>query len=1166
MADAVTHPTPQELTAFGLGKLPEPAATVVAAHLEACSSCRQAVAGISADSCLDTVRAAERKDASIPSNRNQPPNAPTSANRPAAPIVSCPNCPPELARHPKYLILRELGHGGMGVVYQALHRDMNRQVAIKVISRSLLDRPNALERFRREVQAAAQLCHRNIVIAHDAEQAGDLHMLVMEFVPGQSLAEIVDKKGPLPLRHACYYIRQAAKGLQHAYERGMVHRDIKPSNLILTPQGRVKILDFGLAKMVTESELDQGLTGTDICVGTAEYVAPEQAKNARTADIRADLYSLGCTLYCLLAGRPPFREDTRMNTILAHIHKQPQPLPVLRPEVPERLWRVVARLLAKDPAQRYQTPSDVVAILTPFVKPGTKPDSEGDLAPSSLVSSAAEGTVFAADTSEIKKILPEACGNTPPNAVPAQDEAASPFANLIDENDASKRIRRASKASKPYQSPWWKRPVVLTTVVSVPLALLLAALTIDKGKEPLTKGDKSDPIPAKACVVLEIDQPGAKVFIEGQKSPLVILGGKKAIEVTPGTYRLWTSKDGFEDDTRTIELNPGPNRPVKIKLNPKPTVVSNPPKALTNNPTPPPKPSKPQSPSEPSYQKNNVAANIPRPKEQPQKREDAESLIKRGDDFLVKNDVEGAIEAYSRAIRLKADNPLAHCSLSVAYFKKGDVNRAISESQRAIELDAAYHVAHANLARFLEAKGDLEGAISEYCQAIRLDPKLVSDRVHQGPSMQRLVDTLGGVLKGKAPPAEPSERLLLAEICRIDKKRYRLAARLAAGAFKDKSSLAKDLTTEYRFYAACAAAQAGCGLGEDASKLDKKERSLWRKQALEWLRADFQHHRKQLSGAEARTIHQVLTKLDRWQSNVDLDCVRDEKALAELPEAERREWRKLWEEVTVDVLRQVLKSQDPTVQELSAARLAELGPKAQPALHDLTKTLANPENSIKLRNLAALALGRIGAAAQSAVPTFAKMLNSNEPLEVRQSAAESLAKIKYPLNEAALPAIIKAIEKDQDDRVRQFCVLALSAVNPGEKFRKLGADKVLMKLLTEKGNESSNLRYDVARTLACVLRDKAPDKTVEVLLRFLDNDKIKVYRGTDIKLSGGRPAPQPNLGDDARFMAAEALGMLGNKAARRPEVVAGLRKAAKSENRKLKEAAQKALKDLNVKD
>jgi serine/threonine protein kinase len=1166
MAGTVSHPTTQELAAFGLGQLPERAAAVVAAHLESCSSCRQAVAEVSADSCLDMVHFAERKDASTPPNLNQPSNAPASANRPAVPIASCPNCPPELARHPKYLILRELGRGGMGVVYQARHKDMNRQVAIKVIRRSLLDRPNALERFRREVQAAAQLGHRNIVIAYDAEQAGDLHMLVMEFVPGQSLAEIVEKKGPLPLRHACYYMRQAAKGLQHAHERGMVHRDIKPSNLILTPEGRVKILDFGLAKMVTESELDEGVTGTDTYVGTAEYVAPEQAKDARTADIRADLYSLGCTLYAVLAGRPPFREDTRMNTILAHIHKEPQPLPQLRPEVPERLWRVVARLLAKDPAQRYQKPNEVVAALAPFVESGKKSDSKGDLALSSVMSAAAEGTAFAADTNESKEVPLEVPGNTPPGAVRTQNEAASPFANLIDTNDALKSIKRVSKESKSNPSPWWKRPVVLATAVSVSLALLLAALTINKGKEPPTKSDKSDPISAKAFVALEIDPPGARVFLEGQRDPIVLLDGKKEIELTPGMHRLRTSKDGFEDDARPIELNPGANRPIKIKLKPKPTAVANLPKEPTNDPAMSPQLSKPQNPVEPSYEKNNIARNDPRPKEEPLKQEDAESLIKRGDDFLVKNDAEGAIEAYGRAIRLDADNPLVHCSLSVAYFKKGDVNRAISESQRAIELNPAYLEARANLARFLEAKGDLEGAICEYCQAIRLDPKLIRDRAHQGPSMQRLVDALGGILNGKAPPADPGERLLLAEICRVEKGRYRLSARLAVGAFKDKPSLAKDLTAEYRYYAACAAAQAGCGQGEDASKLDKKERALWRKQALEWLRADFQVHRKQLSGADTKTIQQVLNKLDRWQSNADLECVRDEKALAEFPEAERRDWRKLWEEVTIDVLRQVLKSQDPTLQEMSAARLAELGPKALPALHDLTQTLANPENSIKLRNLAALAIGRLGAAAQPAVPTLAKMLNSNEPLEVRQSAAESLAKMKYPINEAALPAIVKAIDKDQDDRVRQFCAVALTAVNPVEKFHKLGADKALTKVLMEKGNESSNLRFDVARTLAYVLRDKAPDKTVEVLLKFLENDKIKVFRGTDIKLNDGRPVPQANLGEDARFMAAEALGMLGNKAAKRPEIVAALRKAAKSQDRKLTEAARKALKDLNIKD
>ncbi|HJT77203.1 MAG TPA: serine/threonine-protein kinase, partial [Gemmataceae bacterium] len=273
----------------------------------------------------------------------------------SAPHPTPAGLPPELAGHPRYRILKELGRGGMGVVYQAEQTMMDRTVAVKVISRALLEHPGALERFNREVRAAAKLTHPNIVIAHDAEQVGDLHMLVMEYVEGQSLAQVLKKKGPLAVAHACHFVRQAALGLQHAFEHGMVHRDIKPQNLMLTPKGQVKILDFGLAKVASERGKGQGLTTSNAYMGTPDYSAPEQATDARSADIRADIYSLGCTLYCLLAGRPPFDEASDVLTILAHLEKEPPPLPELRPDVPPALWAVVARLLAKDPGQRYQT-------------------------------------------------------------------------------------------------------------------------------------------------------------------------------------------------------------------------------------------------------------------------------------------------------------------------------------------------------------------------------------------------------------------------------------------------------------------------------------------------------------------------------------------------------------------------------------------------------------------------------------------------------------------------------------------------------------------------------------------------------------------------------------------------------------------------------------------
>jgi serine/threonine protein kinase len=450
MPDAATCPTPQELAAFGLGKLPEHAAAAVAAHLQSCDLCRNAVAAVSADSFLGKVRAAGPDGSSCPPALARPATAATSAGRPAMPHAPCPDLPPELANHPKYLILRELGRGGMGVVYQARQTIMNRPVVIKVISRALLDQPGALERFHREVRAAAHLSHPNIVTAYDAEQAGELHMLVMEFVPGQSLAEVLQMKGPLPVASACHYMRQVALGLQHAHLRGMVHRDIKPGNLILMPRGQVKILDFGLAKVASEHGETKGLTASNAYMGTPDYCSPEQATDARNADIRADLYSLGCTLYCLLAGRPPFQEETAVKTILAHLQMEPRPLTELRPDVPERLWRVLARLLAKEPGRRYQKPAEVVQALAPFVKPGARPpDVQGDLAPTPAAASPVKGTAVAADTGQVQAILRERPGQMPARKTPEKDAVAVLLASPTEITTSPTHTTRAPEATEP---------------------------------------------------------------------------------------------------------------------------------------------------------------------------------------------------------------------------------------------------------------------------------------------------------------------------------------------------------------------------------------------------------------------------------------------------------------------------------------------------------------------------------------------------------------------------------------------------------------------------------------------------------------------------------------------------------------------------------------------
>ncbi len=257
---------------------------------------------------------------------------------------------------------------------------MERLVALKVIHPGLMPSPATVQRFRQEVRAAARLQHPNIVTAHDAEEAGGLHFLVMEHVEGRSLADLVRERGPLPTSEACDYARQAAQGLQHAHEQGMVHRDIKPHNLMVTPAGQVKILDFGLARLARPPE--EGvtgpggsappLTGAGAVLGSADYIAPEQAADPRSADIRADIYSLGCTLYFLIAGAPPFPQGTVQNKLNRHAR---EPLPAL-PGVPPGLAALLVRLTAKNPADRPATPAQVAEALAPF-SASARPASRG---------------------------------------------------------------------------------------------------------------------------------------------------------------------------------------------------------------------------------------------------------------------------------------------------------------------------------------------------------------------------------------------------------------------------------------------------------------------------------------------------------------------------------------------------------------------------------------------------------------------------------------------------------------------------------------------------------------------------------------------------------------------------------------------------------------------
>jgi hypothetical protein len=381
MATVEPHPNAAELTAFSLGTLDSASLAELELHLASCQACQERAAAAPGDALIELLRRAHAQPDGLTDTATEAatpaPVAAAQAVTLALHSAALPSdtdvssvLPEQLAQHERYRITRLLGVGGMGAVYEAEHRAMQRPVALKIINRAFTTNAGAVERFRREVRAAARLAHQNIVTAHDAEIAGDTHFLVMEYVAGTSLGRLVKDNGPLPVAAACDYVRQAALGLQHAHERGMVHRDIKPDNLMLAG-GVVKVLDFGLAALAAEPT--SGLTESNVIMGTPDYMAPEQAEDARQADSRADVYSLGCTLCYLLTGRVPYPAETSVRKILAHRERPVPSLRAVRPDVPKELERVLARLLAKKPEDRYQTPGAVAAALVPFLRAAPLP-------------------------------------------------------------------------------------------------------------------------------------------------------------------------------------------------------------------------------------------------------------------------------------------------------------------------------------------------------------------------------------------------------------------------------------------------------------------------------------------------------------------------------------------------------------------------------------------------------------------------------------------------------------------------------------------------------------------------------------------------------------------------------------------------------------------------
>lgn len=539
-ASALDHPTPTALLAYGQGRLSAAEMAAIESHLGNCNSCCEVLASAPDDTLV--VRAREAATDGFRANEQ------TASTKKS----SLHEIPKPLRDHPRYRVLGLLGAGGMGAVYKAEHRLMERMVALKVINPALVSSPAALERFEREVKAAAKLSHANIVTAHDAEQAGELHFLVMEFVEGVSLDRWLAQTGPLPPQQAANLVRQAAQGLQHAHEKGMIHRDIKPHNLMVSRGGVLKILDFGLARLASQAwqsatggeetaERPAGATRAGSVLGTPDYIAPEQATDAHAADIRADIYSLGCTLYFLLVGEPPFTGGSTIDKIRAHQTCAPTPILLRRPDVPDEMAAILDRMLAKNPAARFSTPNEVAEALKPFARSRT------------LAAGATEIKVRPVPAATVAADEPA----TPAAATSLADDHLVPQLALPNLNDrppfSAERHSRIAKTTATEQVSPWVWLGAITTAAAVTFALSWVFFSGDKPvpvprkqqEQQLVAKDETNPRQDEPEQTKAVDSPPKKSVApeiqrkQENKSPIAATSGKRILLVLPQNYLWW---------------------------------------------------------------------------------------------------------------------------------------------------------------------------------------------------------------------------------------------------------------------------------------------------------------------------------------------------------------------------------------------------------------------------------------------------------------------------------------------------------------------------------------------------------------------------------------------------------------------------------------------------
>ncbi|MDA7861877.1 serine/threonine protein kinase [bacterium] len=374
----------------------------------------------------------------------------------------------------KYKLLGHLGSGGMSSVYLAQHKISEQFRAIKVLPRKKVADKSYLDRFYLEARVAASLNHPNVIRIYDICNEGDTHYMVMEYVDGTDLYELGKKNGPFDFNSAAKFTAQAAEGLIHAHQQDLVHRDIKPANLFKTDQGLIKILDLGLALVNQNDSQSLTVLHNEKVMGTADYLSPEQAVNSHDVDSRADIYSLGCTLYYFLTGHPPFPKGSLAQRIAMHQSLAPKSIYESRPECPESLVKICEKMMAKDPDDRYQTCDEVKSELMALVESGELENIATFAPEDSLIEKTSSTTVSATDhdttLAAIKSVEPVDESNIG-HAIEESANASS-HVNKASESQKSNRITPPPPRKRRRPPPKWVVPAAIAAMFLILIAVL----------------------------------------------------------------------------------------------------------------------------------------------------------------------------------------------------------------------------------------------------------------------------------------------------------------------------------------------------------------------------------------------------------------------------------------------------------------------------------------------------------------------------------------------------------------------------------------------------------------------------------------------------------------------------------------------------------------------